>query len=152
SPSGWERVYFLHPRRSPSRRQRRREQTATWRSGAAHRTGRSRRTSESMPRASSKGTRTSRSSISACTTKGGSARSGRLADRRPRRAERLNPGVRERSPAQGGRSASLDLDLDGLELVLELRQLPAAGHQAHQLIAVDLGLLIRTQALASVPD
>src|SRR5438094_2494027 len=41
-----------------------------------------------------------------------------------------------------------DLDLDRGELVLELDQLLATGHQAYKLLPVDLRLLERAEALA----
>src|SRR4051794_8866696 len=41
---------------------------------------------------------------------------------------------------------------DPLELVLELGELAAAGHQAHELLAVDLALAERAEALAGFQD
>src|SRR3954471_7352089 len=41
---------------------------------------------------------------------------------------------------------------DPLELVLELGELAAAGHQAHQLLPVDLALAERPEALAAIQD
>src|SRR4051812_17737016 len=45
-----------------------------------------------------------------------------------------------------------DLGLDRLELVLELRQLAAAGHQARELLKLESRLLEDAEALAAVQD
>src|SRR5882672_6961543 len=96
---------------------------------------------------------------------------------KPRRTGAVNVGVRaaaagrlatstQTSPSRRRRAAdrrcrilaasslrfNSDLDLDRLELVLELRQFLAAGHQAHELLPVDLGLLECAEALATVQD
>src|SRR4029453_8429180 len=47
---------------------------------------------------------------------------------------------------------ALNLGPDRLELVLELGQLATAGHQAHELLPVDLRLVVRSEALAAVED
>src|SRR3954469_21302399 len=49
-------------------------------------------------------------------------------------------------------TAMSDLHFDGLELLLELGQLAAPGHQPDKLLAVDLRLLVHAKTLAAVQD